>query len=72
MTLNNADWEKGWFYLRNDSTGLPLYTGKVLMEKSDMWTYGVSPPARQRRLDPLTNAVGGRFSSTKNTCYVMV
>jgi hypothetical protein len=23
MTSNNADWEKGWFYLRNDSTGLP-------------------------------------------------
>jgi hypothetical protein len=23
MTLNNADWEKGWFYLCNDGTGLP-------------------------------------------------
>jgi hypothetical protein len=23
MTLNNADWEKGWFYLRNDGAGLP-------------------------------------------------
>jgi hypothetical protein len=20
MTSNNADWEKGWFYLRNDGT----------------------------------------------------
>jgi hypothetical protein len=28
MTLNNADWEKGWFYLRNDGAGLPPYTGK--------------------------------------------
>jgi hypothetical protein len=22
---NNADWEKGWFYLRNDGAGLPLH-----------------------------------------------
>jgi hypothetical protein len=25
MMSNNADWEKGWFYLRNDGTGLPLH-----------------------------------------------
>jgi hypothetical protein len=24
MTSNNADWEKGWFYLRNDGASLPL------------------------------------------------
>jgi hypothetical protein len=24
MTSNNAEWERGWFYLRNDGTGLPL------------------------------------------------
>jgi hypothetical protein len=35
MTSNNTDWEKGWFYLRNDGTGLPSYTGKVLMAKTD-------------------------------------
>jgi hypothetical protein len=23
MTSNNAKWERGWFYLRNDSAGLP-------------------------------------------------
>jgi hypothetical protein len=23
MTSNNVDWEKGWFYLRNDGAGLP-------------------------------------------------
>jgi hypothetical protein len=23
MASNNADWEKGWFYLRNDGAGLP-------------------------------------------------
>jgi hypothetical protein len=24
MTSNNAEWERGWFYLRNDRPGLPL------------------------------------------------
>jgi hypothetical protein len=24
MTTNNAGWERGWFYLRNDEPGLPL------------------------------------------------
>jgi hypothetical protein len=23
MTSNNAEWESGWFYLRNDGAGLP-------------------------------------------------
>jgi hypothetical protein len=30
MTSNNTDREKGWFYLHNDGTGFPPYTGKVL------------------------------------------
>jgi hypothetical protein len=57
MTSNNADWEKGWFYLRNDGTGLPPYTGKVLMVKTDAWHHSVSPPAWQRRLASLTTAL---------------
>jgi hypothetical protein len=57
MTYNNADWEKGWFYLRNDGTGLPPYTEKVLKEKRDTWVHGVSPPALQRRLESLTSAL---------------
>jgi hypothetical protein len=23
MTSNNTEWERGWFYLRNDEAGLP-------------------------------------------------
>jgi hypothetical protein len=49
MTSNNADWEKGWFYLRNDGANLPPYTEKVLMAKTNAWHHGVSPPMRQRR-----------------------
>jgi hypothetical protein len=50
MTSNNAEWERGWFYLRNDEPGLPSYTGKVLKEKADSWWHGVSPSSRQDRL----------------------
>jgi hypothetical protein len=57
MTSNNADWEKGWFYLRNDGVGLPPYTGKVLMGKPDAWFHDVSPPSQQRRLESLTTAL---------------
>jgi hypothetical protein len=51
MTSNNAEWERGWFYLRNDEPGLPLFTGKVLKEKADSWWHGVSPSSRQERLE---------------------
>jgi hypothetical protein len=51
MTSNNAEWERGWFYLRNDEPGLPPYTGKVLKEKADSWWHGVSPSSRQDRLE---------------------
>jgi hypothetical protein len=47
MTSNNAKWEPGWFYLRNDEPGLPPYTGKVLKEKADSWWHVVSPSSSQ-------------------------
>jgi hypothetical protein len=51
MTYNNAEWERGWSYLRNDEPGLPSYTGKVLKEKADSWWHGLSPSSRQDRLE---------------------
>jgi hypothetical protein len=51
MTSNNAEWERGWFYLRNDKPGLPSYTSKVLKEKADSWWHDVSPSARLDRLE---------------------
>jgi hypothetical protein len=50
MTCNNAEWERGWFYLRNDEPGLLPYTDKVLKEKADSWWHGVSLSSRQDRL----------------------
>jgi hypothetical protein len=57
MTSNNAEWERGWFYLRNDGVSLPPYSSKVLMEKVDSWHHGVSPSSHQTRLDSLLAAL---------------
>jgi hypothetical protein len=57
MTSNNAEWERGWFYLRNDGAGLPPYTGKVLKERPDSWHHGLSPTLRQERLESLLNTL---------------
>jgi hypothetical protein len=51
ITSNNAEWERGWFYLRNDEPGLPPWTGKVVREKADSWWHDVSPSSRQDRQD---------------------
>jgi len=37
MTTKNSEWGRGWFYLCNDDGRLPVYTGKVLLEKPDAW-----------------------------------
>jgi hypothetical protein len=57
MTTNNAGWERGWFYLRNDEPGLPPYTGLVLRERPDSWSHGVSPVQHRNRLDSLLAAL---------------
>jgi hypothetical protein len=57
MTSNNADWERGWFYLRNDEPGLLPCTGKVVREKADSWWHGMSPPSRQDRLESALKAL---------------
>ena len=57
MTTNNSEWDLGWFYLRNDDGQLPTYTGKVLLEKPDAWSYGVLPPECQARLEMYTDAL---------------
>jgi hypothetical protein len=58
MTSNNSEWERGWFYLRNDGAGLPSYSGKFLKDNADSWHHEVSPPSHRTRLDSLL--AGGR------------
>jgi hypothetical protein len=55
MTMNNRDWDKAWFYLRNDDGRLPAYTGKILTERPESWGYRVSPPERQTKLKVYTD-----------------
>jgi hypothetical protein len=57
MTTNNHDWDRVWFYLRNDDGRLPAYTSSILMDKPDSWAYGVSPPERQAKLTVFTKAL---------------
>jgi hypothetical protein len=57
MTSNNAEWEREWFYLRNDEPGLPPWTGKVVKEKADSWWHGLLPSPRQDRLDSALKAL---------------
>jgi hypothetical protein len=57
MTSNNAEWERGWFYLCNDEPGLLPYTCKVLKEKADSWWHGVSPSSRHDRLESALQAL---------------
>jgi hypothetical protein len=57
MTSNNAEWERGWFYLHSDGAGLPPYSGKVLIERANSWYHGVSPSSHQARLDSLLAAL---------------
>jgi hypothetical protein len=57
MTSNNAEWERGWFYLHNDEPGLPPWTGKVVKEKADSWWHGVSPSSHQDWLDSALKAL---------------
>jgi hypothetical protein len=57
MTSNNAEWERGWFYLHNDEPGLPPWTGKVVRERADNWRHGMSPSFRRDRLDSALKAL---------------
>ena len=35
MTTNNAGWDRGWFYQRNNGGLLPAFTNKVLRKRSE-------------------------------------
>jgi hypothetical protein len=72
MTSNNAEWERGWFYLRNDEPVLPPYTGKVLKEKADCWWHDLSPSSRQDRLESALLALKGLADAGLGAAWVFV
>jgi hypothetical protein len=44
MTTNNAEWDRGWFYLHNNGNSLPPYIGKVLDSHPFHWVLGYRIP----------------------------
>jgi hypothetical protein len=72
MTSNNSEWERGWFYLRNDGAGLSSYSGKFLKDKADSWHHGVSPPSHRTRLNSLLAALKDLVDGGLTTGCVLV
>jgi hypothetical protein len=69
MTSNNTEWERGWFYLRNDGAGLPLHRqgaegeGRLLAPRRvSLLTLGTVGFAPDRVEEPGGCRVGGGFS----------
>jgi len=56
LSTNHAGWDSQWFYLRNDDDLLPAYTGCLIMERPENWTYGIVQ-VHQSRLDPLLDTL---------------
>jgi hypothetical protein len=56
LISSNSSWHDGWFYLRNDDSQLPRYTGRVLVAREENWSYGVVD-VEKPRLDPLLAAL---------------
>jgi len=52
LSTNHVGWDSQWFYLRNNVDLLPAYTGCLITERPENWTYGVVQ-VHQSRLDPL-------------------
>jgi len=48
----NRRWYTSWFYLCNDDSGLPPYTGRIMEDCPEKWRYGV-PREDQPKLQSL-------------------
>ena len=48
LSKSNKEWQKLWFYLRNnDDTPLPIFIGRLIEEASDAWRY--RPIAKEQK-----------------------
>jgi hypothetical protein len=52
LISSNSGWHDGWFYLHNDESQLPRYTGRVLVAREENCAYGVTK-VEKPWLDPL-------------------
>jgi hypothetical protein len=70
MTSNNAEWERGWFYFRNDEPGLPLHQqgsegeGRLLVARRvALYVPGSTGVSPARAEEPSGRRVGLGFDS---------
>jgi hypothetical protein len=56
LASSNKDWQRRWFYLRNDDRTLPSFSQRVVTAASKNWRYG-APHDRQKNLQPLLKAL---------------
>jgi hypothetical protein len=56
LISSNNGWHDGWFYLCNDGDQLPRYSGRVLMEREENWTYDVIKDDKLK-LEPVLDAL---------------
>ena len=70
LTSTNRRWYTSWFYLRNDDSGLPPYTGRIVEDCPEKWRYGM-PREEQPKLQPLLDGLE-RLQSHCLTAVVVV
>jgi hypothetical protein len=56
LASSNKQWQRRWFYLRNDDGRLPSFSQRVVTAAADIWCYG-TPRDRQKNLQPLLKAL---------------
>jgi hypothetical protein len=56
LISSNSGWHDGWFYLRNDDSQLPRFSGQVLMSRKENWVY-IIIEEDQPKLQPLLDAL---------------
>ena len=71
LSTNQAGWDDHWFYLRNEGGLLPQYTGRVLTQRPEKWTWGVAAD-RQRHLAPLMEMMKTLVDEKKLTVQAVI
>ena len=56
LTSTNRRRYTSWFYLRNDGSRLPPYTGRIVEDCLEKWRYGI-PREEQPKLQPLLDGL---------------
>ena len=55
LATPNKGWHSQWFYVRNDlSAALPRYTGRLIEEALESWTWGVQLKDKKHLTDLLS------------------